>query len=66
MDLIHEIAQREGLKIDKSVEGVWTKYQLSDLNLDRAILRGEAALLFDYYLDPFNRERINIHGAFIQ
>lgn len=66
MDLIHEIAQREGLKIDKSVEGVWTKYQLSDLNLERAILRGEAALLFDYYLDPFNRQRINIHGAFIQ
>lgn len=66
MNLIHDIAQREGLKINESIERVWTKYQLPDLKLDRAILRGEAALLFDYYLDPFSRKRINIHGAFIQ
>ena len=66
MKLIRMIAHAEKITLTEPIEQVWRLYNLTDLDLKRPVLRGEMALLMDYYLDPFNRKEIDIYGQLIK
>ncbi len=54
MSLIGEIAAAEGIEYEQTSAG------------DRIITRGEAAVLIDGILDPFNRKAVDMKGNFIE
>jgi len=67
--LIKTIAAVEKIKLPKNFEQaaseVLKKYNLDGTISDKAILRKEMAVLIDYFLDPFTKKQVDIHGNFI-
>lgn len=67
LQLINQIAQSEGIDIpEPTMEKVRQSCGLNDFNPQRAITRGEAAVLIDRLLDPFNRKQVTVKGDFIR
>lgn len=66
LKLIHMIAHEEKIPLLKSADQVWKEFNLTHFDLKRPILRGEMALLVDYYLDPFNRKKVDIYGQLVR
>lgn len=66
MELVSEIAQVEGKKMDTDFGKVWKDCGLSTWNPDTEIIRGDAAVIIDNVLDPFHSKQINIKGEVIQ
>ncbi|KAA6351767.1 hypothetical protein EZS27_000892 [termite gut metagenome] len=70
INLIEQIREKEHSPIieitNEQVKEVWQKYKLTDFNIERAILRGEMAVLIDRFLDPFHTKEIDITGAYIK
>lgn len=68
IELISQIAEKEGIKLDKEAEllakDLYGKYELGTLDPNNAIKRGEFAILVDELLDPFNRKQVDIRGNF--
>lgn len=65
--LIDKIAKAENVSYSQQqVESVWKDFCLKDFNVNRAILRGEMAILLDQILDPFNKKIVDIKGKLIQ
>lgn len=65
--LIQKIAETEEIN-DKTINmnTIWNTYGFQNLDMDRAILRGEMAVLIDHILDPFNKKQVDIYGKYIQ
>ena len=65
--LVGEIAKTENRPFSKQqVEAIWKEFDLKNFDLNRNILRGEMAVLFDQFLDPFNHKQVDIKGKLIQ
>lgn len=66
ISIIDRIAKEEGIKINtlSNSEKIWKEYNLGIFDLGRYIKRGEAAILIDQLLDPFNRKPIDITGKY--
>ncbi len=64
--LVDEIAGKEGLKYSREdIDAIAAEYGLSDLSDGRVLTRGEAAIIIDGILDPFNAKPVDIKGNFI-
>lgn len=67
LQLISQIAQSEGIDISNyNPANSWQAYGLYDFDPKRTISRGEAAVLIDRLLDPFNKKQVTIKGDFIR
>ncbi len=51
---------------DEDFDSIWAEYSLPDMNSDNFATRGEATVLIDGILAPFNRKPVDIKGNFIK
>ncbi len=67
MVIISKTAVTEGVGFKSSdFPRVWHSYDLGEFDTSRIVTRGEAAVLIDGILDPFNRKQVDIKGNFIK
>ncbi len=65
--LIYQIANHEGFKFStRDLSEVWVAGNCGEMDLERPITRGEAAVLIDGLLNPFNRKQVDIKGNFVK
>ena len=50
----------------KNQQKIWNALGLSNFNSDRKINRGEFAIILDYFLNPFNKFKVDIKGNIIK
>ncbi len=65
MDIIAKIAAEEGIEYE-CIDEIWNSYGLDKFDSERIATRGEAAVLIDSILAPFNRKPVDIKGNFIK
>ncbi len=65
MALMTEIARAEGIEYG-GTDKIWEACGLDEFEAGRTATRGEAAILIDGILDPFNRKAVDIKGNFIK
>lgn len=68
LSLINIIISEESINVDTSIESVtnlYHEFSLSSPQLNSSMTRGEAILLLDQWLDPFNRVDVGITGKLL-
>ncbi len=68
IDLIRLTARQNNIGVNETglAEAIKMITGNGTIETDRPVLRGEAALLIDRALDPFNKETVNLKGHFIK
>ena len=66
VELIRLVARQNSIEISESGmdEALRMIFRNAAHEMDRPVLRGEAALLIDKSLDPFNNREVNLKGGF--
>jgi len=68
LQIIDKITQKEGITLKENLEEmskeIYAKYKFTNYDINKAITRGEMAVLMDQLLDPFNKKKVDIYGYY--